>query len=106
MIEGYENLSAISAEELARRAQAGSSACFDALVQRFARRVWRYLRGRGLSDHDADDVAQETFIKAFRYLNRYDAKQRFAPWLFTIATRGAVSFYRSRKSAVDVDSFF
>ncbi|MCG3178830.1 MAG: hypothetical protein BIFFINMI_01160 [Phycisphaerae bacterium] len=96
-------LSDLTAEELARRARDGSPACFDALVDRYARRLWAYLRRRGLGEHDADDLTQETFLRAYRFLHRYDSSQRFAPWLFTIATRQAADFFRSHRPTNDLD---
>lgn len=85
-----------SAEELAATAAAGSSACFDALVERFGPRLLRYLRQKVRDAHTAEDLLQETFLKAYRNLGRYDPGRPFAAWLFTIATRQAASFGRAR----------
>ena len=85
-----------NAEELAAAARSGSSACFEALVDRFGPRLLRYLQHRTGDSHTAEDLLQETFLKVHRNLRRYDASQDFAPWLFTIATRLAISHHRRR----------
>lgn len=90
-------LGALSAEELARRARAGSSDAFGALVDRYAPRVLRYLRQRVRGDHDAEDLRQETFVRVYENLHRYDPSRPFSPWLFTIASRLAVSHLRSER---------
>lgn len=92
-----------SVEELAAEAAAGSSACFEALVQRLGPRLLRYLRQRVCDDHAAEDLLQETFLKAYRGLGRYDPSRSFATWLFTIGTRLAASYWRSRRPTVPME---
>jgi RNA polymerase sigma-70 factor, ECF subfamily len=89
-----------SAEELAAAARSGSSACFEALVDRFGPRLLRYLRHRIGDSHAAEDLLQETFFKVHRNLRRYDASREFAPWVFTIATRLAISHHRRRRTPI------
>jgi RNA polymerase sigma-70 factor (ECF subfamily) len=50
-------------------------------------------------EEDAEDVAQETFIRVFRALDRYDPARPFAAWLFTIAARLAIDHIRRRKQS-------
>jgi len=91
-----------SAEELAAEAAAGSSACFEALVRRLGPRLLRYLRRRVRDLHAAEDLLQETFLKAYRNLGRYDPSRSFATWIFTIATRLAASHWRSHRPGAAV----
>jgi RNA polymerase sigma-70 factor (ECF subfamily) len=93
-----------TAEELARQARDGSSAAFAALVDRFVDRLFRYLCQRVGSAHDAEDLAQETLLRAYRAIGRYDPQRSFAAWLFTIATRLAFSFLRRRRPAGELDA--
>jgi len=84
-------------EELARQARAGSSVALAALVSAFADRLYRYLLCRSASRHDADDLLQETFLRAMTNLHRYQPGRRggsFAAWLFTIAGRLAAEHHR------------
>lgn len=90
----------LSDEELARRAQAGCAGAFDALVERFQPRLTHFLLSYTNRHHqDAEDLVQETLIRAYRHLGRYRRKWAFSTWLFTIAARQAVSFHRSRRRA-------
>ena len=94
-----------SAEELAAQAAAGSSASFDELVDRFGPRLLRYLRQKVRDTHTAEDLVQETLLKAYRNLERFDPSRRFSTWLFTIATRQAASWGRSRRMPVVAQAY-
>jgi RNA polymerase sigma-70 factor (ECF subfamily) len=86
-----------TAEELARRAQAGCLDSFEDLVRRYEAQVFNFLRQFTRHQQDAEDLTQETFVKAYRSLHRYNATLAFAPWLFVIARRTAASHFRSFK---------
>lgn len=92
-----------STEQLAAQAAAGCSASFEALVDRLGPRLLRYLRRRVGDMHAAEDLLQDTFLKAYRNLHRYDPTRSFATWLFTIATRLATSFWRSRRAGASIE---
>ena len=87
-------------EELAREARAGSRSAFEELALRYKRRLFVYLRPRLGSDQDTEDMVQETFLKLYRNIDRYDPAYRFSTWLYTAATRLAISSYRKKKIAV------
>ena len=87
-----------SPEALALRAQGGEDGCFDQLVRQMRPRLRRFLAGRVSSEADAEDLVQETFVKALDNLDRYDPRYRFSTWLFTIGSNLAASHHRSRKS--------
>ncbi len=84
-------------EELARAAQAGSEAAFEQLVHLTAGRLYRFLRTKGVDEHAAEDLVQETYIRVHGALNRYDPARPFAAWLFTIGARLAVSHWRRQR---------
>lgn len=90
-------------EELVRRAQDGCEASFAALVRMFTGSLYNFVLARGLRPHEAEDVVQETFIRAYRALGRYDARYAFSTWLFTIGRRCAVSHRRARRDAVPLE---
>lgn len=83
-----------SAEDLARDAQAGSLRAFTRLVELHERRVFAFLARRTRSAADAEEMTQETFLRAWKSLPRYDAHRPFATWLFTIAARIATDALR------------
>ena len=70
---------------LVRRAAAGDMAAFEELVMRHADRLYAALRRFGLDDTEAQDVAQETFVRAWSALERFEGRSRFYTWLYRIA---------------------
>jgi len=83
-------------EELAARAASGVRPAFDELVSRYGPRLFHFLRTRSGSDEDVEDLVQETFLKAYRNIGRYDPGRRFSTWLYTIAFRLSISRLRSQ----------
>jgi RNA polymerase sigma-70 factor (ECF subfamily) len=88
-----------SPEELAARARAGCERSFESLVFVFAGRIYNFLFQMTRNTHDAEDLTQETFVRAFRNIQKYDSKYGFSTWLFTIAKRTALSHFRSARRA-------
>ena len=91
---------------LAARARAGDRAAFDALVERHyaacTRLAWRLLGRR----HDAEDAVQETFLRAWRAIARYEEQRCFRSWLFRILvnrcrTSGARRSLRTEREGGD-----
>ncbi len=74
-------------EELAlsRRAAAGDGAAFAMLVEKYERPLRSFLARMGAAD--ADDIAQEAFLKAWRFAGSYDGRARYSTWLTRIAWR-------------------
>jgi RNA polymerase sigma-70 factor (ECF subfamily) len=82
-------------EDLVRRFRAGAPHALDQLVERYVRRAMGVAREYAADLDEAEDLVQEAFQRAVRALPRFDDRQRFAPWFFTIlrnvgrnATRG------------------
>ena len=83
--------------DLIRRCLAGDQrACRD-LVRRYQRPVFSVLMRVVRRVEDAEDLTQETFVRVFRALDRYDPERPFTAWLFTIATRLAIDQLRRRR---------
>jgi len=87
--------------ELARRARRGDAAAFDELVRRFHRPVHRFC-WRLLRSPDAEDLAQDTFVRAFVHFERFDPERPVLPWLITIARRLCLDVLRRRKLMTSV----
>jgi len=87
-------------EELAERAGLGDKGAFDRLVTQYWKRIYGYAFMMLRSREDAEDVAQETFLKAFRGRERFEKGRPFAPWLYRIATNTCVDEVRSRKKDI------
>ena len=92
----------LSDEELVLKAQAGSHPCFEELVSRYSRRLFHFLRPKIATDQDTEDLIQETFLKAFRYIDRFDQRYKFSTWLYTTASRLAISYYRKQRDSQPV----
>jgi len=89
-------LDARTPEELARLSQAGSLLAFSQLVQLFEARLFNFILRRVGNWSDAEELTQETFVRAWERIERYDSRWRFSTWLFTIGLRLAVSEHRTR----------
>ncbi|WP_342113585.1 RNA polymerase sigma factor RpoE [Pseudoduganella sp. OTU4001] len=75
--------------ELVERARAGERAAFDLLVARYQRRLLRLVLRLLRDPAEAEDVVQETFLKAYRALPRFRGEAAFFTWLYRIAVNGA-----------------
>jgi RNA polymerase sigma-70 factor (ECF subfamily) len=82
---------ATSSEELAVRARAGSRGSFDELVVRHRPRLVAFLTRRVANSAEVEDLAQETFLRAFDHLDRYDPSRPFLTWLFAIGKNVAIN---------------
>jgi RNA polymerase sigma-70 factor (ECF subfamily) len=81
--------------------QRGDREAFDRLVERYQRDVYR-LCFRYVNNHqDANDLAQEAFLKAFKAIGRFRGDSAFSTWLYRIAVNACLSFRSSRKPEGD-----
>ena len=78
------------------RVRAGDDDAFRELVERHSRAVFRVAYRVTGRVEDAEDVVQETFLKAYRQLDRFEARANFRTWLHRIATNCAVDLLRAR----------
>ena len=78
------------------RARAGDSDAFRLLVEQHSRLVFRVAYRMTGNEHDADDVVQETFLRAFKQLGRFEERANFGTWLHRIAVNCALDLLRSR----------
>ncbi len=87
----------ISDEAHARRAQNGGMASFDVLVRRYQSPLLHFITKRTGCRADAEDLVQETFVRCYRHLDRFDPARRFHTWIFTIAYRLTVNHHRQTR---------
>jgi RNA polymerase sigma-70 factor (ECF subfamily) len=78
-------------------ARGGDSEAFRALVERHSRAVYRLAHRMTGSPHDAEDVVQETFLKAYRQLGRFESRANFGTWLHRIAVNCSIDLIRGRR---------
>lgn len=85
--------------ELVRDAQTGDRAAFAVLIDRYWDRLFRWLCQLTHDSHAAEDLAQETFLKAFLAIHRFQAGTNFRAWLFRIGHNNFVNLHRSKGSS-------
>lgn len=82
---------------LALRARDGSSAAFGQLVHRHHERVFGFLLALTRHREDAEDLTQETFLRAWKKIHRYDPTLPMLPWLLTMARRLSIAALRRKR---------
>jgi RNA polymerase sigma-70 factor, ECF subfamily len=78
-------------------ARSGDSDAFRVLVERHSRSLFRLAFRMTGNEQDAEDVVQESFLRAFRQLSKFDERASFGTWLYRIASNCALDLVRSRK---------
>jgi RNA polymerase sigma-70 factor, ECF subfamily len=86
---------------LVARALRGDEAAFQLLTERHSQSVFHLAYRMTGNEQDAEDIVQETFLRAFRNLKRYESRSLFSTWLYRIAANYTVDLMRSRKRFVD-----
>ena len=79
------------------RTRGGDTAAFRVLVERYGRSVFRLAFRITGNEFDAEDVVQETFLRAFKQLDSYESRSSFGTWLYRIAANYSLDLIRSRK---------
>ncbi|HYM12981.1 MAG TPA: sigma-70 family RNA polymerase sigma factor [Bryobacterales bacterium] len=79
------------------RARAGDEDGFRVLVERHSRSIFRLAYRMTGNEHDAEDVVQETFLRAYKRLDRFEERSSFNTWLYRIASNCALDLMRARQ---------
>ena len=85
-------------------AQGRDPVALTRLYERYVRPVYRYLFSQIGDTAAAEDLTSQTFLSALEALPRYRHRGRFAAWLFVIARRKALDYFRRRRPQVDLDT--
>jgi len=78
---------------------------FTELVIRYQDRLYNYLYRMTGSREDAQDLAQETFVRAYRSLPRFNLEAPFRPWLYKIATNLAINYVKGKKPVLVLEEY-
>jgi RNA polymerase sigma-70 factor, ECF subfamily len=84
--------------DLVLASKAGDTAAFEELVGRYDRKLFRLVYHILHNHHDAQDVVQETFIKVFQNLERFQAHSKFSTWLYRIAVNQSLMALRKQRN--------
>jgi RNA polymerase sigma-70 factor (ECF subfamily) len=92
-----DSLMELSDSVAVQQARAGDSDAFRVLVERHSRSLFRLAYRMTGHQEDAEDVVQETFLRAYRQLSKFDERATFGTWLYRIAANCSLDLIRSRK---------
>lgn len=91
-------LTHLSDADLLRLCQQQAPHAFDTLMRRYLKAVYSYVYHYTQHVELAEDLTQETFLRVYRALGRFDTRRPFKPWLFTIATNACKSALRKQRT--------
>jgi len=92
-------------EEVAARVLAGETGLFEVLMRRYNRRLFRVARAIVRDDGEAEDVMQETYVRAYAALGQFEGRAAWATWLTRIAVNEALARVRRRGRFVGREAF-
>lgn len=94
---------AIEDQVLVERVLGGDSRAFEKLVEKYKKRIY-YLAYKMTRDHDsADELAQESFVKAYQALSRFKKGYSFYTWIYRICVNLSINFLKKEKNSVSTD---
>jgi RNA polymerase sigma factor RpoE len=85
-------------KDLVQRARTGDLGAYDILVKRYQERIYATVYHMTSNHDDANDLAQDAFIKAFRALKSFKGGSSFYTWLYRIAVNKTINFLKQRKN--------
>ena len=90
------DLESFTDEQLAAEARGGRIDAFDQLVRRYQTPLLRFLQRKSPTTLEAEDLLQESFLRAYQSLDKFADGYPFTPWLFTLSYRVAISSARKK----------
>ena len=87
--------------DLARRCRQGDQAAFDRIVELYEDRIFSFVRRMVHDPRDAEDAAQEVFVKAFEGIRQFDGRASLGTWLFRIASNVCIDLSRRKARRID-----
>jgi RNA polymerase sigma-70 factor (ECF subfamily) len=98
------NATPVTDHELVTRAQLGSEKAYRELLDRYQRPVFSIIFRMIRDREQAEDLAQETFVRVFNHIARYDPRYKFSSWIFKIATNLTIDWIRRKElKTVSID---
>ncbi len=87
---------------LVKRARKGDLVAYDELVRRYQERIYATVYHMTSNHEDANDLAQEAFIKAFHALKSFKGGSSFYTWVYRIAVNKTINFLKQRKNRTQI----
>jgi RNA polymerase sigma-70 factor (ECF subfamily) len=88
----------VTEEMLVRQAKRGDLQAYDELIKRYQQRIYATIYHMTSNHEDANDLAQESFIKAYQALASFKGGSSFYTWLYRIAVNKTINFLKQRKN--------
>jgi len=88
----------VDEQHLVKRARRGDLAAYDELMRRYQERIYATIYHMTANHEDANDLAQEAFIKAFHALKSFKGGSSFYTWVYRIAVNKTINFLKQRKN--------
>ena len=92
----------VEEEVLVKRSRRGDLAAYDELVRRYQERIYGTIYHMTANHEDANDLAQESFIKAFHALRSFKGGSSFYTWLYRIAVNKTINHLKQRKNRIQM----
>jgi RNA polymerase sigma-70 factor (ECF subfamily) len=102
-VQTEQSLESQTDEDLVHRVRAGEVACFELVMRRNNRRIYRAVRSIVGSDDEAEDVMQEAYVNAYTHLGDFSGRARFSTWLTRIAVNEAFARLRRGRRMTALD---
>jgi RNA polymerase sigma-70 factor (ECF subfamily) len=94
-------MKAVVTEDVLARARSGDQAAFRIIVEGYSRDVFRLAFRITGNEGDAEDAVQETFLRAYRKLEGFEARANFGTWLYRVTANTSIDVLRRRKRTFD-----
>jgi RNA polymerase sigma-70 factor, ECF subfamily len=91
-------------EEIVARVIAGETELYEIIMRRYNQRLYRVARAILRNDAEAEDVMQDTYVRAFEHLGQFAARSRFSAWLTKIAVHEALGRVRDRSRLQELEA--
>lgn len=93
-----------SDEQVIERVLGGDTAAFEVVMRRYNQRLYRVARAILRDDYEAEDVMQDTYVRAYQHLAQFAGRARFSTWLIRIAVHEALARKRRRQRVEGLDA--
>lgn len=90
-------------EELVHKAKANDLAAFDEMVKRNEVRIYNLCYRILRDQNDARELAQDTFVKAYKAIGKFDGRSSFSTWLYRIAVNNCINFLKKKPREVSLE---
>ncbi len=87
-------------EQLVEKYLAGDEESLRFLIERYLKPIYNFIYRYVGEEGNAEDITQETFVKVWRHLKRFDQKKKFKTWIFTIAKNTSLNWIKKKKPAL------